>query len=281
MTLRVFIYSQHVDMFIHAPENPGRQPGDAWPKPKGLSVRGSAPRNSESKDAPGVSPWSFTIQKFDLLVAVYIFCIAVAELMGAKTFPLLTFGGYTLNASVAIFVIPLLFSINDIITEVFGKERARSVVRAGLVVIFFILLFSLLATSLPPSSRFAEVEPAYDAIFIISARISLASLFAFALAEFLDVFIFSVIRQKLGSRALWLRNNVSNFVSQFVDTTVFMFLAFYALDKDVTSNVTFLVSLIVPYWILKCTMSVLETPFVYLGVKWLRTDAITDRITLK
>ena len=221
------------------------------------------------------------INKFDLLVSVYIFCIVASELMGGKTFFLFTVGGFTLNASVAIFLLPLVFTINDIITEVHGKERARSVVRSGLVVIFFILLFSLLATYLPPSKRFAATEPAYDAIFIISARISLASLFAFALAEFLDVFIFSVIRQNLGRRALWLRNNVSNFVSQFVDTTVFMFLAFYALDKDVTSNVTFLVSLIVPYWILKCTMSVLETPFVYLGVKWLRTDAITDRITLK
>ena len=272
MTLRVFIYSQHVDMFIHAPENPGRQPGDAWPKPKGLSVRGSAPRNSESKDAPGVSPWSFTIQKFDLLVAVYIFCIAVAELMGAKTFPLLTFGGYTLNASVAIFVIPLLFSINDIITEVFGKERARSVVRAGLVVIFFILLFSLLATSLPPSSRFAEVERAYDEIFHRSARIAAASLIAFAIAEFLDIYIFAALRTRLGQRRLWLRTNASNFISQFIDTGLFMFLAFYALNRPVGDNMSFLVSLIIPYWLLKCFMSVIETPFVYLGVRWFRQE---------
>ena len=46
------------------------------------------------------------IEKFDLLVSVYIFCIAVAELMGAKTFPLVKIFGYQLNASVAIFVIP-------------------------------------------------------------------------------------------------------------------------------------------------------------------------------
>lgn len=218
------------------------------------------------------------INKFDLLVAVYIFCIAASELMGGKTFFLFTIGGFTLNASVAIFLLPLVFTINDIITEVHGKERARSVVRSGLVVIFFILLFSLLATYLPPSKRFAATEPAYDAIFKISARFSLASLVAFTLAEFLDVYIFSVIRQKLGSRALWLRNNVSNFVSQFVDTTVFMCLAFYALDKDVTSNLTFLVSLILPYWILKCTMSVIETPFVYLGVKWLHAGSGVSQI---
>lgn len=214
----------------------------------------------------------FKIHKFDLLVSIYIFCIAVAELMGAKTFPIINSGAIKLNASVAIFVIPLLFSINDIITEVYGKERARSVIRSGLIVIFLILVFSVFSTYLPPSSRFAASEKAYDDIFGKSARIAAASLTAFGIADFLDVFIFSKIREKFGGKALWFRNNASNFVSQFVDTTLFMFLAFYAFQKPLGDNVAFLLSLIVPYWLLKCFMSVVETPFVYLGVKWLSTE---------
>lgn len=212
----------------------------------------------------------FKIEKMDLLVSIYIFCIAVAELMGGKTFPLVKIFGYQLNASVAIFVLPLIFTINDVITEVLGYERTRSVIRSGLFVIFLILLFSLLATNLPPSLRFQSSENAYDKIFGLSARIAAASLSAFALAEFLDVFIFVKIRDKLGKKALWFRNNASNFVSQFVDTTVFMFLAFYSFDKGFESNIGFLFSLILPYWLLKCFMSIIETPLVYLGVKWLK-----------
>lgn len=213
----------------------------------------------------------FKVEKFDLLVSIYIFCIAAAELMGAKTFPLAKIFGYQLNASVAIFLIPLIFTINDIITEVFGRDRTRSVIRSGLIVIGMILLVSLLFTSLPPSTRFQVSEDAYDKVFGLSARIAAASLTAFALAEFLDVAIFARIRQALGKSRLWLRNNASNFVSQFVDTAVFMTLAFYAFDRSFDSNFAFLVSLIIPYWLLKCFMSVIETPFVYLGVKWLRS----------
>lgn len=212
----------------------------------------------------------FKIQKLDLLISVYIFCVAVSELMGAKTFPILT-SPIKLNASVAIFVVPVIFSINDIITEVFGKERARSVVWSGLLVILLILLFSLLATSLPASARFASMEKAYDAIFTYSVRIALASLTAFATADFLDVYIFSKIRERLGKRGLWLRNNLSNFISQFVDTTIFISLAFYALDKPFADNAGFLWSLILPYFLLKSFMSIIETPFVYLGVKWLKS----------
>jgi len=212
----------------------------------------------------------FKIQKLDLLISIYIFCIAVSEVMGGKTFPLINLFGYQLNASVAIFVLPLIFTINDMVTEVYGKERTRSIIRSGLFIIFLILLFSLLATNLPSSLRFQKTESAYDTIFGLSARIAAASLTAFALAEFLDVFIFVKIREKLGKKALWFRNNASNFFSQFVDTTVFMFLAFYAFDKSFDSNIGFLISLILPYWLLKCFMSVIETPLVYLGVRWLK-----------
>lgn len=212
------------------------------------------------------------IKRMDFLISLYILCLVLAETMGGKTFPLMTIGTYTLNASVAIFLIPLIFSINDIITEVYGKERTRSVIRSGLFMIGFVLLFSLLTTSLPPSSRFVQMESAYDAIFSLSARIAAASLTAFALAEFLDVYIFSKLRQKLGKTKLWLRTNASNFIAQFIDTVVFMTLAFYAFDQGISQNVSFLVSLIIPYWLLKCFMSIIETPLVYIGVKWLKKE---------
>jgi queuosine precursor transporter len=212
------------------------------------------------------------IEKFDLLVSLYIFCIAVAELMGAKTFPLAKIFGYQLNASVAIIILPLIYTINDVITEVHGKERAKSVVRSGLLVVLMILIFSLIATALPPSTRFAGTEPAYDKIFGLSARISASSLTAFILSEFLDVYIFAALRKRFGKKGLWFRNNLSNFVSQFIDTVVFDTLAFYTFGKAFGANMTFLWSIILPYWLLKCGMSIIETPFVYLGVKWLRKE---------
>jgi hypothetical protein len=193
-------------------------------------------------------------------------------MMGSKTFVLFQNGSFVLNASVAIFLFPLLFTINDMIIEVYGRDRARSVVQAGLVVVFLVFVFSLLAIVLPPSARFLETEAAYDEVFGRSARIAAASLIAFAVAEFTDLFIFAKLREKMRGKALWLRNNTSNFVAQFLDTTIFMTLAFYALNLPLGDNMAFLWSLILPYWLLKCAMSVIETPLVYAGVRWLRKD---------
>lgn len=206
----------------------------------------------------------------DFLVSFYIFCLVSAEMMGGKTFPLLDTPLIKLNASVAIFLMPLLFSINDVITEVYGPQRTRSIIRSGLIIIMCLFLFSLFATSLPPSLRFKTTENAYDMIFKQGARISLASLIAFAVADLMDVLIFVRIRKSLGKQALWLRNNVSNIISQFLDTAIFMTLAFYDMGRPFGVNSGFLLSLIIPYWLLKCVMSLLETPLVYLGVNWLK-----------
>ena len=213
------------------------------------------------------------IRKFDLLVAMYICCIAIAELMGVKTVPLFSIGDLHLSASIALLVVPLIFTINDVIVEVHGRDRARSVVFSGLIVIVALLVMSLAATHLPSSPRFMADDAAYDTIFGKSARIAAASLTAFALAELLDIWVFSKIREKLGQKTLWLRNNVSNFSAQLIDTVVFMSLAFYAFDTSFGANMIFLAGLIIPYWLLKCCMSVIETPFVYLGVAWLRRDS--------
>lgn len=198
--------------------------------------------------------------KLDLLLAIYITSIVAAELMGAKTFPLLF-----LNASVAIFTLPITFIINDVVIEVEGKARALNFMRSTFVILIFLALFNILAISLPPSARFTVFEPAYQIIFAKSLRITLASLVAFFLAQRLDIYIFSKLRARLKNKGLWLRSNASNIVSLFFDTSIFMFLAFFEGD-----NAVFVWSLILPYWGLKCLFSMVETPATFFVINWLK-----------
>ena len=210
------------------------------------------------------------IRKFDLIIALYIFGVLTAELMGGKTFSILTVGSLHLSASVAVFVMPLLFTVTDVVVEVHGRKRARSMALSGLVCAALLVLFAFLATHLQPSQRFAPSEPAYDKIFGSSARIAAASLTAFAASELLDVLIFAKLREAMHKRALWFRNNLSNFVSQLADSTVFLVLAFYSFQHSFGGNFSFLLGLILPYWAIRCALSVVETPLAYLGVAWLK-----------
>jgi uncharacterized integral membrane protein (TIGR00697 family) len=194
--------------------------------------------------------------------------------MGAKSFPLFTVFGYQLNASVAIFLLPLVYSINDIIIEVYGKERMRQIMWVGWIVVGLIIVVCAFFTALPSTARFAEMNSAYTAIFHMGIRMSIASLFSFMIANVLDIYVFAWLREKMKAKKLWLRTNISNIISEFFDTFIFLFIAFYALESSFASNVVFIVSIGLPYWLLKCVMSLVATPAVLWGVKKLKDSRL-------
>ncbi len=209
------------------------------------------------------------IKKFDLVIALYIFGIVTVNLMGAKVMPIGSAFGLTFNISVAIFLMPLLYTIIDVVSEIYGRERARSLVWSGLVVIILLVLFMMLATHLPAAARFTA-EPAYQEIFGMSIRLGIASIAAFACSEMLDVLVYNKIKKAMKGKAIWLRNNASNFLSELLDSVVFMTIAFYGIKQGFSENVLWLVGLILPYWIAKCVMSIIGTPLVYAGIAYLK-----------
>lgn len=216
--------------------------------------------------------------RFDVIVALYVFGIIVAQLMGAKVVPFGNLFGLELSISVAIFLIPLLFTITDVVVEVHGKERARSLVRTGLLIVSLLAGYTLLVTNLPAADRYLMTNEAYNAVFGTSIKFAIASIAAFFVAEQMDVKVYSKLRDKMKTRGMWLRNNVSNFVGQLIDSTVFVSIAFYDFGSSFSANMVFLAGIILPYWGVRCLMSILGTPLVYLGVAYLNKR---DKATLK
>ncbi|PIS41335.1 MAG: transporter [Candidatus Kerfeldbacteria bacterium CG08_land_8_20_14_0_20_42_7] len=199
-------------------------------------------------------------KKLDLLLAIYITSLVAAELLGSKITTILG-----ANISVGIVAFPLTFLINDIVTEVAGKERARHFVRTGLLMLAILFGMVLIARALPPAGFYSHNE-AYETVFSNSLRIIVASLSAFVVSELLDITIFNKIKERM-KRFLWFRVNISNIVSQFIDTTVFTFIAFYMVTSAYDFNK--MVALILPYWGLKILFSFVQTPLAYVGVYWL------------
>jgi hypothetical protein len=90
----------------------------------------------------------------------------------------------------------------------------------------------------------------------------------FAVSQKLDVVLFAAIRRLTGEKHLWIRNNVATIICQFLDTVIFDFIAFWHLTPQYT--VSFLFTLIIPYWLFKVLFALLDTPICYLGVRWLK-----------
>jgi uncharacterized integral membrane protein (TIGR00697 family) len=203
-------------------------------------------------------------------MALYIFGIVTINLMGAKVMPLGSVFGLTFNISVSIFLVPLLYTIVNVANEVRGRERAQSLIWSGMMVMVLLVLFVMLATSVPAAERFAIANLAYEQIFGLSIRFSIASIVAFASSATIGLLIYNCLRKQMRGKLIWLRNNAANFVSAFVDTTIFVVVAFYSFESGVGDNILWLLGLILPYWLLRCAMSIITTPLAYAGISFLK-----------
>jgi queuosine precursor transporter len=202
--------------------------------------------------------------KTDILLGFFIASLILANLLGSKITTILG-----IRVSVGIFFIPILFLVTDIITEVHGKTRAKNFFYISISVLLFAIAMIYLCIIMPAHEKWLNQE-FYEMIFKGSLRMTIASLVAFILSQYHDIWAFHFWKKKTNGKFLWLRNNASTIVSQFIDTTVFMYIAFYHLAPKFTSG--FIFSLIIPYWIFKIVFALLDTPLCYLGVKWLKKN---------
>ncbi len=201
--------------------------------------------------------------KLFICLTLYITALIASNTLGIKVMPFL----FGTHLSVSVFYFPIVFLMTDIIGEVYGKEWARRFVLAGFISVLAFLLFNILSVITPWSGAGAWAHTAYNTLYSVSMRISVASVLAFVIGEYQDVFTFFFFKAKQGDKYFWLRSNLSNIWSQFLDTVIFMTVAFAGVYSWPT-----LFMMIIPWWIYKVLMGVAFTPLSYLGLALLKRD---------
>jgi uncharacterized PurR-regulated membrane protein YhhQ (DUF165 family) len=105
-----------------------------------------------------------------------------------------------------------------------------------------------------------------------------ASMIAYLLAQFTDVYLFHFWKRLTKGKHLWLRNNGSTLISQLVDTVVVIVITHFCakhlfLVDEMTSNevwVVLFLSYIVPSYVFKVVAAILDTIPFYIAVAFLK-----------
>lgn len=201
-------------------------------------------------------------RKRDFLFALFVASMVMVNTLGTKIISILG-----IRVSVGIFFVPVLFLVTDIIGEVFGRAEASRFVNMATIMLVVLFVMMGVCIAIPPNESWGMQEQ-YAMVFGSSLRMTIASLVSFVVSQQLDVLMFSFWGKVTKGKHLWIRNNLSTIVSQLIDTTIFEFIAFWHLNDKFTTS--YIISLIIPYWLFKVVFALLDTPFCYLGVRWLR-----------
>ncbi|WP_147678353.1 queuosine precursor transporter [Algibacter pacificus] len=202
-----------------------------------------------------------------LLGALFITSLVVSNLIFQKffywyPFNIELFGAKLFEVSVGILPYPITFLITDLISEIYGKKRANQVVKAGIFASFFSLLIVYISSMVPATPWSPVDNNLFNTVFGNTILAVFASMMAYLFAQFIDIQIYHFWKQLTKGKHLWLRNNFSTFLSQFVDTftVVGLLCSFGIIAWD-----RFL-GLLLSGFIFKIIVAFFDTPFLYLGV---------------
>ncbi|RKF04770.1 hypothetical protein C8N26_0159 [Tenacibaculum lutimaris] len=201
-----------------------------------------------------------------VLAALFIASLVTSNLIFQKFFYWEPFNLFRFEVSVGILPYPITFLITDILSEIYGKKKANQVVIAGIFASFFSMLIILVADYTPAINNSPIDNGTFTKVFGLSPLAVLASMLAYLAAQFIDIRIFHFWKNLTKGKHLWLRNNFSTFLSQFIDTFTVLFLlsSFKILPWNIFG------SLLLSGFLFKVIIAALDTPILYIVVYWFR-----------
>lgn len=201
------------------------------------------------------------------LGALFITSLVVSNLIFQKFFywypiDIEIFDSKLFEISVGILPYPITFLITDLISEIYGKKRANDIVIAGIFASLFSVGIILVADCVPAISDSPVDNTTFKNVFSKTIIAVGASMFAYLFAQFIDIRIYHFWKNRTKGKHLWLRNNFSTWLSQFVDTFSIISLLCYFEVLPWSSFKGLLIS----GFLFKVLVAAFDTPFLYLGV---------------
>jgi hypothetical protein len=206
-----------------------------------------------------------------ILSGFFIASLVLTNLIAGRFFTLnIPFLGIDWALSSGIIAYPVTFLITDIISEIYGEHRAKTLVYSGFFVSVFTVIIILISINLPIWGKSPVDGDSYNRVFGLAPGIVFGSMIAYLSAQYVDVQLFEFWRKLTNGKHLWLRNNGSTIISQLIDTTMVVVIALIIYPKvsGTSQAISFAAALqiIIGQYLFKACIALIDTPFIYLFV---------------
>lgn len=201
----------------------------------------------------------------DIITAVFVAVLLISNIASTKIVQIwiFTFDGGTI-------LFPISYIFGDILTEVYGYRRSRRVIWIGFLCALLMSVVLGLIGLVRPAPGW-NLQDAYMNILGQTPRIVAASLIAYFAGEFSNSFTLAKMKLLTRGKWLWTRTIGSTVIGQFVDTILFVLIAFSGLYSW---NLIFLI--ILSNYIFKVGFEVILTPATYKIVSFLKKRENVD-----
>ena len=159
------------------------------------------------------------------------------------------------------------FLCTDILSEYYGKEKARKNVLIGFCSFFLMTILMLVTIGIQPAEDewVSMVQESLAILFTPMTSIFVASMIAYLISQYFDIWFFSYLKTISSNKLLWLRNDVSTALSSLIDNTIFSIFAWIILNPNPFPLSDVIMTFILGVYLLRVFIAILDPPFIYLA----------------
>ena len=206
---------------------------------------------------------------YDIVVAFFVGLLLISGVGATKLFegprvPLISdwfSGDGPLIFDGGAFLFPLSYVVGDIMTEVYGWQRAKRAIAIGFVLMFLASATYWVISLTHPVPGFE----AWDGVLAPVFRIAVGSLAGFLAGELLNSYVLVRIKQRMAETHVAFRLIASTLVGEFVDTLLFCVIAYVG-----TITAGQLTNYTVTGYVYKCLVELCVVPITLQIIKWLK-----------
>ena len=167
---------------------------------------------------------------------------------------------FGVSVSLGVIIYSIIYLVTDVVSEFYKRNEAYKLALTNVLVQIGFFIYIFISTNVIPSGG----QTAYDAmnaLFSSTARITVAAIVA-SLGAFVDIYFYEWMLKKASIQGkryapkMWLRNILSTFFGQSVNTALFFTIALYGVVPN-------LISIIISAIAIKWAIAILDTPFLY------------------
>ena len=188
-------------------------------------------------------------------------CTVLANIFTAKS--MMLFGDISTTCGTVLFA--STFLATDILTENYGKKFATKAIYVGFLSNLLLIITSQLNLYYSPAVWSFEVHDAEKVLFMMSLRVTISSMIMYFISNMVDVYLYDKLKEKTGSKYMWLRNNVCTILCNGLENFFFMYGAFLFVPGY---SVTTIFTMALTTTIIEAVIGLMDTPFLYLSKVW-------------
>lgn len=194
-----------------------------------------------------------------VITGLFVGILMLSNILAVK---MVQIGPFIFDGGTLLF--PLSYIFGDILTEVYGYKATRKVIWTGFVMLV-IMALNIVVIGILPAEPTWTFQEAYNLILTPIPRIIVASIIAYFIGEYVNAVVLSKMKIWTKGKMLWTRTIGSTLVGQFLDSFVFVFIAFAGIY-----NMKILLIMAFSNYAFKTSIEVFFTPVTYKAVSYVK-----------